>query len=441
MNKIILITLLFLFSSEIFAQSGVKFLEFAKRIEPYFDESMITDIKKQLPQNEDYFIWGYDVGDFSGDTFYDIAITLRIAGDRSRNMQVYLLVDIDGFLRKVHHETVEFIELPLEVGVAIRNGACYLTKKHKQYNWDIYGYRYENGNLIQQDEFFTRRLNSLTYEKYRNYDDLSASEKYISLKTNKATFEKNFIVIPSYSRGRRVYSGYAESLLIDNVDFIFDGAYWWKGADDCSYYLTTVYDNDNLYFTLEVTDDQIVVQNCDTCIADHFTLVLDINQYDTGDRFADKSEDKVKFREKVSSGLYVFNVYPGDFKNLPAYCKVSTTDSLSNEQKYEAKNIKVISNYNDNNYIIKFKIPFSLFGNKINLAKNKNLELGATGILTDYDNEFRPEEYSKLSTTDYKINDSTTLGILKIIPDKQWYGNSVNIFLDDIVKNLLINGF
>jgi len=439
--KVFITIILLLISSDAFAQSGVKFLEFAKRIEPYFDESMITDIKKQLPQNEDYFIWGYDVGDFSGDTYYDIAITLRIAGDRSRNMQVFLLVDIDGFLKKVHQETIEFIELPLEVGVAIRNNACYVTKKHKQFNWDIYGYRYDNGDLIQQDEFFTRRLKELTYEKYRNFDDLTASEKYIALKGDKTIFEKNFTVIPSYTRGRRVYSGYAEGLNIDNVDYIFDGAYWWKGPEDCSYYLTSVYDNEFLYFSLDVTDDAIVVQSCDTCIADHFTLILDINQYDTGDRFADKSEDKVKFRDKANNGLYIFNVYTGDFKNLPPYCKVSTNDTLSYEQKYEAKNIKVISNYNDNHYVLKFKIPFSLFGNKINLSKNKNIEIGATAIITDYDNEFRPEEYSKLSSTDYQSKDSSTLGILKIIPDKQWYGNTVNIFIDDVVKNLLINGF
>ncbi len=424
-----------------FAQSGIKFLEFSKRIEPYFIENMITDIKNQLPQNEDYYIWGYDVGDFSGDSFYDIAVTIRMANDRSKNMQVYLFVDIDGYLRKVYNKSVEFVDLPLEVGVAIRNGACYVTKKHKQYNWDIYGYKYENGNLIQKDEFLTRKLKDITYEKYRNYNNLKASEKYIALKNNKTLFERDFTVIPSYTRGRRIYKGYEDAIVIDNVDYIFDGAYWWKGPEDCSYKLSPVYDSEYLYFTVEVTDDQIVVQNCDTCIADYFSLILDINQYDTGDRFADKSEDKVKFLNKATNGLYIFNVYPGDFKNILPYCKVSTTDTLSNEQKYEAKNIKVISNYENNNYVLKFKIPISLFGDKLNIHNNKVIELGATAIVTDYDNEFRPEEYSKLSTTDFKINDSTTLGILKLIPDNQWYGNTVNIFLDDIVKNLLINGF
>ncbi|HRP02026.1 MAG TPA: hypothetical protein PLE30_05185 [Candidatus Kapabacteria bacterium] len=440
MNKIIIV-LLIVFSSQLFAQSGIKFLEFAKRIEPYFNESMIADIKNQLPQNEDYFIWGYDVGDFSGDPYYDIAVTLRIAGDRSKNMQVYLFADIDGFLKQVHQESIEFIELPLEVGVAIRQGACYVTKKQKQYNWDIYGYRYQNGNLIQKDEFYTRKLKDLTYEKYRNYDNLKASEKYINLKSNKSNFERDFSIIPSYSRGRRIYSGYADGIKVDNVDYIYDGAYWWKGAEDCSYYLTSVYDNEYLYFTAEVNDDYIVVQNCDTCIADHITLAIDINQYDTSDRFADKSEDKVKFRKSITNGLYMFDIYPGDFiKTLP-YCKVSTTDSLSNEQKYESKDIKVIADYNDSKYIVKFKIPFNLFGNKLTITKNNGLELGATIMVTDYDNEFRPEEYSILSTSNFKIGDSSTLGILKIIPEKHWYGHSTNIFIDDVVKNLLINGF
>jgi len=38
--------------------------EFSKRLEAYFDKEMILDIKKYLPSDDKYLIWGMDVGDF-----------------------------------------------------------------------------------------------------------------------------------------------------------------------------------------------------------------------------------------------------------------------------------------------------------------------------------------------------------------------------------------
>ncbi len=424
-----------------FSQSGIKFLEFAKRLENYFDETMIGDIQKQLPQPDDYTIWGYDVGDFSGDGNNDVAITLRLSGDRSRDMQIFFFVDIDGYFRKVHHKRLQFLELPLEVGVAIRNNKCYVTKKIKQFNWDIYGYSYDNGSFILNDEFFTRKLNDLTYEKYRNYENLKGSEKYISLKNNKSIYEREFFVLPSYSRGRHIYKGIKEDLDINNVDNVFEGAYWWQGNEDCSFRITSAYDEEFIYFTLDITDDLIVTQNCDTCIVDYAELWIDVNQYQNGDRFAEKYDDKVNFRQSPKSGIYKFSIYPGDYVKLPPYCKLSTTDELNNEQKFEAKNIKVISNFNDTGYFLKFKIPWKLFDISIPGKDLKFLELGTSALVIDYDNEFRPEEVSKLTSSATNLKDVSKFGILKIIPDDDWYGISQNIFMEEIVKNLLQNGF
>lgn len=439
-KSLILIILITLASSNLFAQSGIKFLDFSKRLEHYFDESMINDIRDQLPQTDDYSIWGYDVGDFSNDSYNDVALTLRIAGDKSRNMQVYLFVDIDGYLRKVYQETIPFVEVPLEVGAAIRNSKCYITKKNKQYNWDIYGYTYQNGSLILYDEFFTRKLDNTTYEKYRDYNDLNGSEKYISLKNNKIIFERNFKILPSYERGRRIYKGIADEVIIDNVDYIQQGAYWWQGKEDCSFGITSAYDEEYLYFTINVEDQSLVVQNCDTCIADYAELIVDINQYGENRRFIDSSEKKTKFREPSKNGIFKFKIYPGDYINLPPYCKTYTNDTLEGERLYESNNIKVVSNKNENSYFMKFKIPWNLLSVKPEQI-NKELELGLTAVVYDYDNEFRPEEFTRLSTTDFKEDDSTTFGILKIIPDKEIYGRYINIFLEDIVRNLLLNGF
>ena len=440
---LIYIILLLAFSTENFSQSGIKFLEFAKRLEPYFDEALINDIKSQLPQSYDFTIWGYDVGDFSGDDNSDVALALRIAGDKRSIMQVYLFVDIDGFLKQVENFEVPFIELPLEVGVVIRSNKCYVTQKYKQFNWDILGYTYNNGCLIFNDLFSTRKIGYVTYEKYRDYVNLKGYEKYISLKTNKDLFYRDFMTIPAYSRGRTVYKGIENSTKVFYTDYVNEGAYWWHGPDDCSYKITSSYDDEFLYFTINIQDDNIVIQNCDSCIADGLDLWFDINQYANGDRFAERNEEKIEYRTKSKNGIFRFTVFPGDFLNLPAYCKVSSTDILDDDQKYESKNIKVISNITDDGYVVKFKIPFSLLGMESNIPnlKNRSLEYGATFVVTDYDNEFRPEEKTEIATSQFKPLDPSTYSMFVLIPDGQWYGNSRNIFIDDIIKNLLGNGF
>ncbi|MGA2298584.1 MAG: hypothetical protein ABSG15_13645, partial [FCB group bacterium] len=67
----------------------MRFAELAKKLEPYYDEDMIADIKKQLPQGSDYSIWGWDIGDYSGDGNNDLAVSIKIAGEKKRVSQVY----------------------------------------------------------------------------------------------------------------------------------------------------------------------------------------------------------------------------------------------------------------------------------------------------------------------------------------------------------------
>jgi hypothetical protein len=441
-RKQFLILFFSLFPVLVFSQSGIKFLEFAKRLEPYYDNSLITDIKNQLPQGDDFTIWGYDVGDFSGDGNNDVAMAVRLAGDNTKNMQVYLFTDIDGFLKKVGQFDYKFLDLPLEIGVVIKRNACYITQKYMQFNWDVDGYVYDNGNISQLDKFSTRKIGNITYESSKNYLNLRAAQKYILTKNNQELFYRDYMMIPSYSRGRTIYKGIQANLFTDYVDYVNVGAFWWKGTKDCSFKISSSYDDEYLYYTINVNDDAVVIQYCDTCIADYIDVWFDVNQYIDADRFTKKNGDKIDFRNKTDKGIFRISVYPGNFLDLEPIVKVSTTNDLTSEQKFEAKNIKAISNLKAGGYIVKFRIPFSLLGIDLNIiSKNKIYEIGNTIIVTDYDNEFRPEEKTEIATSVFKVGDPSTYSVLMLIPDNIWFGNSSNIFSDEILKNLLENGF
>ncbi|MBX3044749.1 MAG: hypothetical protein KIT33_06255 [Candidatus Kapabacteria bacterium] len=442
-NSLFLILFFLFLSSNIFAQSGIKFPELAKRIDPYFDIALIEDLRKQLPQGADFNIWGYDVGDFSGDGYNDVAMSIRLSGDRSRRMHVYLFADIDGFLQKVGQFTYNFLELPLEIGVVIRGGKCFVTKKNKQYDWIMDAYSFDNGALLKSETFATRRVGDFTYEKVRNYVDLFGTDKYIRTRNGEEMFYRKYLMLPSYSRGRMIYKGYQAELYSDYVDYVHAGAYYWKGETDCSFRVASSHDDNFLYFTIDVADDIVVPQNCDTCITDMVDIWFDVNIAGVDNRFAEYQKDGIiTFRTSAESGIYRLSINPGNYLEKEAWVKIATSDDVTPLQRAESKNIKAVSNLTDKGYVIKVRVPFAFLGYATNpVSENEAVEFGCTFVVTDYDNEFRPEEKTELSSSVFSPFDPSSYGSLVLVPQNQWYGESVNIYTEDIIKGLMEYGF
>ncbi len=442
MRKLICLILFFFVISEFaYSQNGIRFPELSRRLENYFNKEMIQDLQSEFPQGSDYTIWGWDVGDFSGDGVPDAAFSVRIAGQRGRIMQVYLFVDIDGYFVKAGQFAYEFVELPLEIGVVIRDNACYVTQKHKQFNWLIRGYRFDNGALIMLDEFLTERIGEYTYESYKNYQNLYNTDKFIETNTGKTRFFAEYTTIPSYRRGRQVYKGYSSEVYVDNINFVPKGAFWWGGSEDLSFSVSSAWDESYLYMTVKVKDDRIVPQNCDTCICDYVEVWFNVNT-DGSNRFANLKGNKVTFKESIEGGIYNIKIFPGNFLDRTASVKVSTTDELEPYQKIAAHDIMAISDIQDTVYVVRFKVPFAFFGIQGNpVETGKLIEFGCTVSVHDYDNEFRPEEYTRKNSSVFDPQNPSTYGSIVLVPDDKWYGSSKNIFLEDILKTLVEYGF
>lgn len=430
-------------SQALYSQSGIKFAELARRIEPYFDKALILDLQRQLPQGSDYSVWGWDVGDFSGDENLDIAFSIKLATERKKISQVYLFVDIDGYLTKVGQFPFAFIEMPLEIGVVIRDNACYITQKNKQYDWLIRGYRFDNGSLMHLDDFTTCKIDNLTYESYRNYITLQNTQKYLATVNGKIEFSADYLTIPSYPRSRLIYKGYNPEATSDKVDYVFKGAYNWKGENDASFNVRSAYDDEFLYMTITIFDDNIITQSCDTCPCDYVEIWFDVNPPSSdGSRFVKSISNKVEVRDKADTGIFCFSVYPGNFLDKKAFIRISSTDDLETYQKVASRTVKAASNLKNDGYVLKFKIPFQLMGYTGNPVENDNLiEIGCTVAVYDIDNEFRPEEASWIASSAFSPMNPSTYGALVLIPKDKWYGETTNIYREDILKYLLEYGF
>jgi hypothetical protein len=340
----------------------MRYPEFSARLNKYFPSLLLEDVEEQLPQTDNYTIWSWDVGDFSGDGFNDVAFTLRPSG-KSRIGVVYMFVNMDGYLTKVAAIDYTYVELPLEIGIVIKHNKCSVTKKNKKYDWIIRSYNFDNGTLMISDEFSTKRIETLTKEKRIDYKNLHNSEKYFTSRGEKVLFKADYMTIPSYSRNRKIYKGYNSDAGMVYVDYVYRGAFWWKGREDASYSVSSAYDHQYLYMTVDVNDDEVVTDSGKLKASDYLEIWFDIN-------------------------------------------------------------------------------PFIAFGyDGPPIKDNKIAEFGCTLILHDIDNEFRPEEGTCLSTSDFDSSNPSSYGSLMLIPEGIWYGETSNIYREGIIKKLNENGF
>ncbi|MFC2131801.1 sugar-binding protein [Bacteroidota bacterium] len=435
----IAIVLILFSETPLLSQSGMRFEELSKRIEPYFAEVLIEDVKAQLPQGSDYKIWGWDVGDFSGDGYNDLAISVKISGEKKKVNHVYLFVDMDGVLTNVAQFPFDYVEMPLEIGIVIRYNTCHITKKREKFNWVIRGFRFDNGALVLNDLFETEKIGKYTHEKTTDYQTLKNTENYIITNNNDIVFSTNYLTIPSFYRSRLIYKGYQDKTKSNYIDYVHKGAYYWKGDKDCSFYVSSAYNEKFLYFTIYVNDDTIVDQKCDTCAADFVEVWFDTSpQAKNGERFVERKGKQLKFRKHPERGIFSFKIYPGDFRTKKAFIKdISTTDDLYDFQREEINKIKTVSSLRDGAYVLKFKIPFLVFAYDGPPIDNEELtEFGCSVVVHDIDNEYRPEEETLIATSVFDKTDPSTYGSIMLIPTNKWYGNAINVYKDDIIKAL-----
>ncbi|MBU3741772.1 MAG: hypothetical protein FGM24_05740 [Candidatus Kapabacteria bacterium] len=426
------------------AQSGMEFSEFKRKIEPYFAEELIDDLRNTMPQGAQFRIWGWDVGDFSGDGFYDIAFSVNVLGTRKRECVVYLYIDDDGFLVNIARYPLQYVDLPLEIGVVIKEGACFITQKRKSEAWSIRGYQYREGAVVHFDEFVSDRVETYGHEAYRNFRDLTTKERFVGPK-DEAVFETEYLTIPAYRRGRQIYAGYASNLTVGAIANVHDGAFFWTGPSDGSFSAKTVYDDDYLYLRIDVTDSTVVTGWCDTCAADRFEIWIDATPPDpkTGSRYVlNQGDGRLGFRTQSDSGLYAFSIRIGDFADLRPTIKVRTTDDLEPEQQAAVQAVRVVSALRSDGYVIKVRIPFVLLGyDRAPVDEASITELGCTLAMFDVDNEFRPDEASLIATSPIGVMNPASYGAIRFVPDGKWYGETTNIFVDAVMSYLHELGF
>lgn len=433
-------TILVAFSPRMQAQSGLTLEQMQEKLQPYFAEELISDLKDQLPRGAQYRIWGWDVGDFTGDGAPDVAMSVRLNNDKGRNVQVYLFADIDGYLTRVGKFPYTFVESPIEVGVLIKDKGCFVIEKAQDFDWTITGYRLDNGSLMVLDSFKTERVRSMTHEAYRNFQNLTGYEKYRDTRTNDELFSSEFLCVPSYPRGKYIYKGFTSDALSNSVKFISKGAFYWTGAEDASFTVRSAHNEQYLYFLIKVTDDRVIAETKEGVPFDKVEVWLDMSN--VANRFIKKRAKNESFRTRAEGGIFAFSINPGNFTDKKPSVRASAVDVLSDAQKQALQQVKATATTWEKGYIVKMRVPFQLLGFVgAPIEEGKITEYGCTVVVRDVDNEFRPEEETFLATSKFDNSNPSSYGAMLLLPNALVYGEVRNIYGDAIAERLRDIGF
>jgi hypothetical protein len=402
---------------------------------------MVMDIAKGTYNIDKITIWGWDVGDFSGDGVNDVAFTMKINGEKKSIVYLNLFVDIQGYFIKVGEFPIPFLDLPLEVGANIKDGNCYVTQKLGQSNWKMFGYRVTDGALIYKEDFTSKKLEYFTIDNKSDFYGLIETERIFDNDKGFEKYSRKFFVIPSYNRGRLIYHGFSNAAIIKDIDFVNKGAFYWEGEMDSYFEISSAYDDEFLYFQMKIYDDKITHKISENSFGDYVSLWFDTENSDREFlRYKIKDKSFAVF-DKPSSSLYNFQIFPGDFVDIPPFVNAFSNDLVTSLQQISANQIKVVSNKFENGFIIKIRIPYEIIGIDPTKFNSEIYKLAFTAEIHDIDNEFRPEEETVIATSQFVSTNPSTFGNLLFIPNNQWYGKCNNIYRQDIYQTLLEYGY
>jgi len=431
---------------------SITFDGFVRKVGIAFTDELLDDLRKKLP--EDFLIWGYDVGDFSGDGKYDIVMSIKPKHYKGKKLQVHFFINRGDSVLDVKTMDVSYHDIPLEVGFTIERGVCFMTTKLAEYNWLIRGYTFSNGSFILVDRYEATRLFQsaekrlqVGYETYFNYRNLLSNENFFNPVNNSSYAKIDYYTFPAYRKGRGIFKDYA-AVVADTTDrFILAGKEHWKGSADLSFASRAYYDSTMMCFSIDVVDDSIVTTN---------PAYVDENDYvqlwfdcGVGHKVEVAGDSAVSFRNKPDSSLYTLTISLGNFSTEKPKVKFVTRFRLSEIQLRALTQMEVSVERTGNGYSLDIQIPYRVFGYTSGASgamipqfhKRDRLGLisypiGFTAVVHDADDAKNPNDETVMATSKLEQWNPLTFGVLRFIPDGEYYGEVVNLFLPSILRRI-----
>jgi hypothetical protein len=484
MKRFCALVIFLIFAHDAFSQ-GMPIDSLMDRFATTFSKEMLNTLHDQIPiRYDEQRVWGLAIGDFSNDTLPDMALSVYDIDSPTREVTVYLLVnDSNKSFKNVFRKKYGYVETPIEVGLSTEGSVVTVVQKSDDQQWNQEGYSVYAGDVILIDDYETQneeipavspKAKAMGHSKYRDYETLFTKELYFATKDGQIMMDGKYYTFPAYSRLRSVYPGYGRDMSDTTKQFLIKGADYRRDAKDLSIHRAlAAYDDEFLYFSITVADDQVWGGNEKQEANDRVSLWFDTWQ--GANRFLMKTKKGAipNFRTETDSNIYNITFSMPDVGGRTAKLALSSAVTLSDAQQEASKLIRSVFDRDTANgivigYTLKVRVPFAFLGFESNPvtafenrasemmfdneeSKNSNKKdrkqdldfpfIGFTAVVHDIDNPSHPEEVTMQATSNFRQNDPTSFGEIRLTPSGKFYGAVKPTYIKEFTQELLRAGY
>ncbi len=260
---------------------SLEFAGLAAALGTIFSQEKIESILSKLPPK--CKIFGYDIGEYSGDDGMDVVLSVRRDDAPNRMIDViFFLNDGPGFR---HLRTLQrrYVSEPIEVGFSIEAGVCHVTEKTGEFAWHITGYTAREGTFRRVSEWTTGRMRSggrttgVGFDRNYSYETLLAEEHFYGANSGRSFITRKFYDLPVYPAGLSLPDAMRTTVGDSSAMIIASGGSSWYGADDCSVFCSARYDSSTVTFSVRLHDDRLLYHAAADS-SDHLDLHFDLSR-------------------------------------------------------------------------------------------------------------------------------------------------------------------
>jgi hypothetical protein len=370
------------------AADSLEYSLFAKQLRKRFSEEQVRSIIAKLP--EGCRVFGFDIGDYSGDKKDDLVLSARGDENLKREIGVYFYLNRGERFELVKYILKKYLSEAVEIGFSIDQGICTVTQKTGEYHWQISGYRIDDFIFHQVTAWETQRLrhgggfSGIGHETTINYSSFRSSELYYRSSDVKQLLKSEYFSFPLYPEGLRLPRSIPETIGDSSSQSIVRGSSSWFGPDDASFFISGRFDSSFVRIVLTVNDDKLLSSDSlERC--DFLALCFDVSG-------KQKVDNTGAVRRSPDEGILSVILRMGDGASAKPKLSLDAATSIDVEKLFW----KIQSSVDQSvlgTSIVELRIPAELFASCIN-----NGSCGFSALYHDIDNADKPEWTTDIST-------------------------------------------
>jgi len=143
-----LVIFFFIYCKFVYSQESMDFEEFMGMMSETMTEQQLDELSFQLPW--EITVMGYGYGEFSGDYYDDVVISIREKDVTPKNsVDVYFFKNIENkTYQLIKKKNYKYFELTLEIAFLVKDGKCFVTNRDNN-KWYFTGYEINEDKLKQ----------------------------------------------------------------------------------------------------------------------------------------------------------------------------------------------------------------------------------------------------------------------------------------------------